>query len=408
MNHDSAGTSASVAAAPSELLIPPPDGQGIQLSMDYTIEAGAEREVCQFVTLPDSGLWVNRQEIRFSNGSHHVVLWRTGYDSIPTVDTNGNTVDTSGVFDCASGPAASWKIESPAGISQSPTAQPLIAGLPEGTAVRFEPNSVMVLDLHTLNASDQSLDSHVRVNLWQVPDASVTTEAGIYFFYNSFIRLQAHSPGHARMSCPVQSELHWMNVQTHTHRRGLGGVANLVSMGNVEQVYESHDWENVPMTTWDGGRALHPGDVIDYRCAYQNDEDRVIAQGQTTRDEMCNLYGLYYPRDKAFETCSVDGSWANLASAATYIGGGDHDGATTARCMIDSLAVTDDNGAGLYGCVVDSCEKLATSLTPAVNCQYTKYYSDCMSQCSGGSGCADCIQAACKEPFTALASAGCE
>lgn len=99
---------------------------------------------------------------------------------------------------------------------------------------------------------------------------------------------------------------------------------------------------------------------------------------------------------------------ANLASAATYIGGGDHDGATTARCMLDSLAVTDDNGAGLYGCVVDSCEQLATALTPAVNCQFTKYYADCMSQCSGGSGCADCIQTACKDPFAALSSAGCE
>ena len=89
------------------MLAPPAAGQGVQYAMTTTIAASTEDERCQFVQTTKD-LWVNHEDVRYTPGSHHFILWNTPYTSIPTVNTAGTTVDTSGVFDCVGGPAAAW------------------------------------------------------------------------------------------------------------------------------------------------------------------------------------------------------------------------------------------------------------------------------------------------------------
>ena len=50
-------------------LEPPAPGEGVQIKMTSTLEAGLETERCMFYRVPDEGLYVNRQEIRYTPGS---------------------------------------------------------------------------------------------------------------------------------------------------------------------------------------------------------------------------------------------------------------------------------------------------------------------------------------------------
>src|SRR4051812_41545965 len=76
------------------LLEPPAAGQGVQYAMTTTLEPGVEAEHCRFVQAPAEGMYVNRDEVRFSTGSHHVLLYETAYTEIPTAKDDGTPVDT--------------------------------------------------------------------------------------------------------------------------------------------------------------------------------------------------------------------------------------------------------------------------------------------------------------------------
>jgi hypothetical protein len=394
----------------STLLEPPSVSQGIQYKMNTTIDSSQEDERCKFVTVPSAGLWVNREEVRYSGGSHHFILWKTSYTSIPTQDVHGTTVDTSDVFECPGGPSGAWNTTAFAAGAQTGNGPPLIDGLPSDVAVRFDPGTVLLMDLHVLNATSQAIATEVRINLWSVPDSQVKTEAGIYFFYNPFIRVPAGGSASARMSCPVTGAVELVNGQTHMHRRGLGGTATLVdgSGSPVQALYESHSWEAVNVQSWAPGLALQQGQSIDYQCNYQSTQTTDVMQGPTTKDEMCVLFGLYYPRDPKFETCSNDGTWHGLSTAATFIGTGTATCADTLQCLASASPPDQDHGDSLYSCMAGSCAKAATQVTAAFDCETTQQSGACETACGNSkTECIQCVVQNCQAQISACQSAAC-
>ena len=140
---------------PAPVLAPPPDGQGVQIKMTSTLEAGLETERCMFYRVPDEGLFVNRQEIRYTPGSHHVLVFKTPYTEVPTTTIRGETIDTSGVFDCgANGATGDWDVQGVAGGAQSAAGPPGIEGLPADTALKIDGGSLLHVNAHYFNASD--------------------------------------------------------------------------------------------------------------------------------------------------------------------------------------------------------------------------------------------------------------
>ena len=89
----------------------------LELEMTATIPAASEVEYCKFVQIPAT--WVTRDQIEFTTGSHHVLVYQTGYTSIPTQKDDGTLVDTSGVFDCSDGATNGWSIKKLIGGSQN-------------------------------------------------------------------------------------------------------------------------------------------------------------------------------------------------------------------------------------------------------------------------------------------------
>ncbi|HEX4337350.1 MAG TPA: hypothetical protein VH062_15645 [Polyangiaceae bacterium] len=79
------------------VLEPPAAGHGIQLYTDMVLAPGEERQTCKLV-MP--GEDINWGDGVFTVGSHHATVWRTSHTgTIPTVDVEGQTHDTTGPVD---------------------------------------------------------------------------------------------------------------------------------------------------------------------------------------------------------------------------------------------------------------------------------------------------------------------
>jgi hypothetical protein len=363
---DAGGDAGAGSDASGTHLQPPPPGQGVQYTMSATIAAASEDEVCAFVQTTED-LWVNSEEVRYTPGSHHFILWNTPYTSIPTANNDKQTVDTTKEFDCAGGPAVEWNVNQFVGGAQSANAPPTLNGLPSNVALHIAAGSVLMMDLHVLNTSSQAENPSVYINLNTIPKSQVTQEAGIYFFYNPFILVPPNAGAHARMSCPVTSTVTLATAQTHMHKWGLGGTANLEDgSGKVlQQLYTSTTWTDPNVVEWPSGTmTLQVGQQIDYQCNYVNTGSTEVIQGPSAAvNEMCVFAGAYYPRDAKFETCSNAGTWNDQSSAATFIGSGTATCAASLTC-IQSAQAQDTQ----FGCMVDSCAGVASQLTAAVDC----------------------------------------
>lgn len=388
---------------PADLLAPPPEGMGVQFKMVTEIGPGVETERCQFFKAPAEGLYVNREEVRFTQGSHHVLLFKTSYNEIPTTNKAGAVVDTSKVLDCPDGPNADWDAGPVVGGSQSFDGDSMLNTLPSDVAVHLPPGTVVLMNVHYVNASSEALVADARINLYSIPKEQVKHEAGLLFFYNPFIHIPAGGKGTARMRCPVTQDISIVNVQSHMHRRGVNFVADVTDGdGNkLQELYTNTEWEQVPVRSFDPLLTVKAGQALDYRCDYENKEATDINQGPRSKDEMCMLLGAYYPRNAALETCQ-DGTGF---LAATWIGNGTADGAASLMCMANATSAAD-----FYGCVVNSCAKIGPEVSDFVRCQGSAGFGACISQCSGPdtSMCQSCVSSACNSAQTALSSATCQ
>jgi hypothetical protein len=372
----------SETAGPPEdvLLEPPPAGEGVQFRMVTKIEPGSEVEHCQFFKAPAEGLNVNRDEIRFTSGSHHVLLYLTPYDDIPTTNRFGEEIDTSGVFDCSEGPTGTWEVSNLLGGSQNSSGDPTLS-FPPDVAMKVAPNAVVLMNAHYINPQAEALEPEVRINLFSIPDDQVKTEGGILFFYNALIRVDPMGEGLAKMSCPLPDDVTLGNAQSHMHRRGVGYSASVIAPDAApELIYENDAWEGVPVKTWEAGLAVKAGSRIEYNCDYQNSEDRQVYQGPKSTDEMCMFIASYWPADNQVSVCATDpdDTYGTQALNANWVGNGEATCGETLTC-IQNIEDQSRFLQGLTDCVLDSAPEESTWVSNGVRCLLT--HADPVADC---------------------------
>jgi hypothetical protein len=361
---DSAGGS----EATDELLAPPPSDRGVQFAMLTEIAPGLEAEHCQFVQAPPEDLLVQRDEIRFSSGSHHALLYETDYEEIPTEKEDGTVVDTSGVFDCSSGATDGWRITKLIAGSQNGTGEAFLS-YPPGVALRVRGSAVLLMNTHYVNPGAVALHPEVRVNLHTLPPDEVEEEGDLLFLYNNFIAVGAGTTSRARMRCPINRDITLVNAQSHMHRRGVGFSA---AIEGEAPFYENERWEDVPVEHFPRGLKIAAGSRFDYQCDYQNDESRDIYQGPRSTDEMCMLIGAYYPADRATSACLDPAGMP----ASEWVGNGEASCAATLECV--SAAKSD---ASLTRCMLQADPNVAAYTSNALHCAL--HSMDAERECAG-------------------------
>ncbi len=369
------------------LLAPPEPGRGVQFTMSTTIPPGSETEKCQFVKSGDTELWVNRDEVRFTEGSHHFILFETSYATIPTAARDGRTVDTSGVFDCPEGPQSDWDATGFLGGSQNAAGDSAIR-YPEGIAFRIPPQSVLLMNAHYINTDDEPLDVDVAINLHTIPESEVTEEGGILFWYDPFIRVPAMGSSRVRAGCRVGDDIQVVGVQSHMHRRGTHFVAETVLGGARQTIYETTEWEDVPVVEFEPALQVPGGTRVEYQCSYDNPERRDVYQGFTTKDEMCVLVGTYYPRREGVQSCFGDFWWEGQGTKSC---------SESLACLQGAfLGAEEEMFPAMSNCVLDTSPAESAALSAAVGCLFSNFIAGdgtespaeaCAEQfaaCSGG------------------------
>ncbi|MFO0549138.1 MAG: hypothetical protein U0271_12175 [Polyangiaceae bacterium] len=310
------------------ILEPPAPGEGVQFVMNTTIDAASEVEHCKFVKAPPEGLLINHDEVRFTTGSHHFLLYSTPYADIPTQNERGETVDTSGVFDCSDGATNGWRVTSLIGGSQNASGESIV-DFPSDVAMRVPGNAVLLMNAHYINASSDPIEPEVRINLFTIPESQLREEGGLLFWYNIFIRADAQSSGRAMMECAIPDDIHIVNTQSHMHARGVDYSAEVIDPeGASSTIYENTKWEGVPVEQFDPELEVKGGSKIRFHCDYDNPASADVYQGPRSTDEMCMYIASYYPANAVTSLCSAD---AEDPTGTNYLGA-DWIGQGTATC----------------------------------------------------------------------------
>lgn len=361
-----------------ELLVAPPEGRGIQLSMATAVEAGEEKTTCRVIAPAGEPLRIGRFEHRYTQGSHHMLVLR----GAPPPEVVGDEP-----FEC-----------SQLNISEVVYAAQTAEGemtLPDGVALTLGTDLPLILQTHYLNATDHRLQADARVNLWTVEDATI--EAGTLFLYDWAIVVPAGGEATARMRCEIPEDVTLLAGMSHMHRRGVGYEATLdranggASEVEPETLFATTAWEDVVFDQYEPQVAISAGDAIEFHCDYRNHEDRAIIEGPSAdANEMCMFIGLYYPKlGPDVEACLVGDSGPVRAGTMT--------------CG-QALGCEADDELGAEQCSLDVCAASSSSLNAVANCQIAR----CGAECNGGGDCQACMMDACSTELTTCFAAGCE
>lgn len=333
-----------------------------ELRMTATIPAGAEAEYCQFVKIPTA--WVTRDSIDFSGGSHHVLVYQTRYDEIPTEKIDGTPVDTSAAFDCSDGATNGWAIEKLIGGSQNRDGDSVLA-FPAGVGLRV--GGIGMINVHYINGSDVALEANIAVQFDTVPEDDVEIEGDILFLYNPFISVPANKTARAHWRCPVYADITIANAQSHMHSRGIGYEARV---DTAAAFYANTEWEGVPVQTYDNF-TVSAGSTLDYYCDFRNTGSVGVYQGPRSTDEMCMLIGSYYPADARTAAC---------LDPSGQLPGGDWVGQGTATCQATLGCLQTSQGlAGATDCVLAADPAVSHEVSELMRCFMVA--SDPASQC---------------------------
>ncbi|MCC6557499.1 MAG: hypothetical protein IT372_31495 [Polyangiaceae bacterium] len=348
--------------------------------MTTRLDPGTEVEHCKFVQAPAEGMFVTRDEVRFTTGSHHVLLFETAYTAIPTARDDGSPIeaDANGVFDCSDGATAGFTVSKLISGSQNADGDAFL-NFPEGVALPVASGRVLLVNAHYVNASGEEIEPEVRINLWTIPEDRVTAEGDILFWYDAFIKVEARSEGRARMRCRLGTDITLMNVQSHMHARGTGYAA--MQLG-AAPFYTNETWQDVPVKHFDGGLAFSAGTWIDYYCDYMNPGPEPVIQGPRSTDEMCMLIGAYYPADRATSRCAADPArpqeTGNLG--AEWVGHGAASCAETFGCVQQKLGGGGDAIDGVSTCINASDPAISKEMSDALRCLFL-HPGDAQSAC---------------------------
>jgi len=355
---------AGACTDPGDPLPDPPSEPQLELHLKATIDPGAEREYCQFVTVPET--WVTRDAVDFTAGSHHVLVYQTPYASIPTHKDDGTPVDTGGVFDCSDGVTHGWSVTKVVGGSQNQSGDSILA-FPEGVGIRI--GGVMLMNVHYRNGSDEPLEADARVVFDTIAADRIVDEGDVLFLYNPLISVPPGRTARARWRCPVYQDITIANAQSHMHARGFAYEARV---DDGAPFYVNDRWEGVPVERYDA-LTVKAGSKLDYHCDYRNTGDTPIYQGPRTTDEMCMLVGSYYPADPRTSRCLDE---TGTLPGGEWIG----QGAATCERTLSCLLTAQGRLPAIADCMLAAAPAVSRETSDLLRCLMGA--EDPMAQCA--------------------------
>jgi hypothetical protein len=284
----------------------------------YMLKAGDEQEFCLRVnTTNTDAKYFAAYHGRMRPHSHHLIV------TMPNVHTADETTPKI----CSPQIIDRWlfgaqtpqiDVEHLSGAATPDPSDP-----DYGLAHDIPAQQTLMMDLHYVNVTESDLLREAWATLDYVKPEDVKTKVDLIGFYNPHISIPPM--GHfttPRQTCSLPTDASgtqlpvYLGLTTgHAHRRlqRLSLYHNKPD-GSVDLIYETKQWSepgqaefvkgvtNPPLPVGGAGWGavsgylqVLPGETVSLECEYQNDLNTTVTFGDTTKDEMCNVFGFYYP-----------------------------------------------------------------------------------------------------------------
>ena len=175
--------------------------------------------------------------------------------------------------------------------------------LPEGVAFVLEPNQMLRLELHYINASDQPLEVHPVSTFSSIAEAEFQHAADFLFVGNPDVQIPPNSswtlgPTYLPMFAEFTGKK-FFGFTGHQHQWGTNvqvAIADSES-GPDRMVYDlpNFDWDEPETVYYDPPLEFPAGGGFRFTCDWTNMSNRTVRFGENVDDEMCFFWAYYYP-----------------------------------------------------------------------------------------------------------------
>ena len=279
----------------------PPDPHFTITSPGVEVAAGADVTYCYFfhaATTQDVAIkkWSSQQ----AGAAQQIVLFQT-----PAVlHADGmvqNTLQTPcGMY--TSGPGNTvWTYS--ADTAQAELALPLDDGQGQPVGQQIKAGQAMLLQIHFVNTTAQLQHSSVEILAHTYEIGTAVTPAAPFVVLNDQIKLGPAPSASAATSqtvggtCSVDPAAKFYRVSTRTFRQGVHTSVK----DDTAMMIDSTNWQNPGAVPATGAPVLaFSTGKLTYQCDYKNPNGYSIKPGDNAAtDEMCVVYGYYFPAPAA-------------------------------------------------------------------------------------------------------------
>jgi hypothetical protein len=251
-------------------------------SSALSVPAGQEDYRCWSYKVPEGNpLNVIQTIPTIPKGVHHYAVF-TSPDPLPASPQN---------YDCHE-MGLDWGLVNAGGIGTPGMT------FPEGAALSLKPGSQIILQLHVLNASADTLDvPEVNVQLLGGEAASYQP-IGLLIAGTLNISIPPNSTAtKINGGCEVADELpNVFAVFPHMHQLGSHIQVGVTPSGatNESVIYDA-GWSFGTQGVYPVSTSVKTGDQVKVVCTYDNTSDKTVSFGLSSTDEMCFGVLYYYP-----------------------------------------------------------------------------------------------------------------
>jgi hypothetical protein len=281
----------------------------------FILPAGGENENCVIAHTPNTeDVYVRNYHGRMRPNSHHLIV-TTMASEVP---------DSNGPIACRiqENVGTRWLLGSQdpqIDLSITGSEIPPEKGEPDyGLGQKIKANTPVRIDMHYINSTSQDILKEGWVYLEYVDESEIVNLVDMITFFQGAINVPPRGSSEtAKGACSVPSPRYVGLMTGHFHQNGTRFSVWKRDKAGVETlIYETYDWEDPgnlwyrdksrnplpdPDTLshggWTGFLTVEPGESLVYQCAYKNPTDQTITLGEMGSDQMCNVFGMYYPSD---------------------------------------------------------------------------------------------------------------
>jgi hypothetical protein len=263
------------------------------IAYNWTIDPGVEAYYCIYQTLTQD-VWVSDYRALAPAGTHHVTV---GYSDpgppdgvVSSADSstcNGLTLGTNMAFTATRGNAAPFS-------------------MPAGVAVRVPAGKQLDLNVHVLNATQQSLSGRTGIEVVHADPAKVQHEAEMLYANNINLSIPP-GPSTQTGKCTLDADSTIFSLFGHMHLAGKHFTTTVVPASGAPSVLldEDYNFDQQMLVPLDPPAILKKGDVVQTSCTYQNQGTDTLTFGEsTTKNEMCISIMYRYPAGASSFNCT--------------------------------------------------------------------------------------------------------